>query len=115
MTNWNFKLSVLEFLYLLNKWKPPERHPSLEVLLSRLEKELLSDDIIESTQNNLSAEECNALWGLAAYETTVIKGADQVSPVVAWNRFEYLHEASRLLQDQNIQYEDVKFDKNFPI
>ena len=41
-------------------WKPPKGHPSLEVFLSRLEKELFSDDISESTQSNLSAEEWKA-------------------------------------------------------
>ena len=38
-------------------WKPPKGHASLEVFLSRLEKELFSDDISESTQSDLSAEE----------------------------------------------------------
>ena len=31
--------------------------------------------------------------------------------MVVWDRFDYLHEASRQLQDQNI-YEDVKFNEN---
>ena len=38
-------------------WKPPKGHASLEVFLSRLEKELSSDDISESTESNRSAEE----------------------------------------------------------
>ena len=37
------------------------------VFLSRLEKELLSDDISEPTQSNLSAEEWKALRGLAVF------------------------------------------------
>ena len=37
--------------------KPPEDHKSFEMFLSRLEKELFSDDISESTQSDLSAEE----------------------------------------------------------
>ena len=48
-------------------WKPPKGHPSLEVFLSRLEKELFSDDISEPTQSNLSAEEWKALRGLAVF------------------------------------------------
>ena len=78
------------------------------MFLSRLEKELLSDDLSESTQRSLSAEEWKTLRGLAADETTVkvlLKGADKGCSVVVWDRSEYLHEASRLLQDQNI---DVK-------
>ena len=77
------------------------------MFLSRLEKELLSDDLSESTQSSLSAEEWKTLTGLAADETTVIKGADKGCSMVVWDRSEYLHEASRLLQDQNI---DVKFN-----
>ena len=77
------------------------------MFLSKLEKELFSDDISESTQSNLSAEEWKALRGLAADKTIVIKGADNGSSVVVWDRSDYLHEVSRQLQDQNI-YEDVK-------
>ena len=92
-------------------WKPPKGHASLQVFLSRLEKELFSDDINESTQSNLSAEEWKALRGLAADKTIVIKGADKGSSVVVWDRSDYLHEASRQLPDQNI-YENVKFNEN---
>ena len=92
-------------------WKPPKGHASLEVFLSRFEKELFSDDISESTQSNLSAEEWKALRGLAADKTIVIKGADKGSSVVVWDRFDYLHEVSRQLQDQNI-CEIFKFNEN---
>ena len=92
-------------------WKPPKGHASLEVFLTRLEKELFSNDIRESTQNNLSAEEWKALRGLAADETIVIKGDDKGSSVLVWDRSDYLHKASRQLQDQNI-YENGKFNEN---
>ena len=39
---------------------------------------VFSDDISESTQSNISAEEWKALRGLAADKTIVIKGADRV-------------------------------------
>ena len=81
------------------------------MFLSRLEKELFSDDISESTQSNLSAEEWKALRGLAADKTIVIKGADKGSSVVVWDRSDYLHEASRQLPDKNL-YENVKFNEN---
>ena len=68
------------------------------MFLSRLEKELFSDDICESTQNNLSAEEWKTLRGLAADKTIFIKEAHKGSSVVFWNRSDYLHEASRQLQ-----------------
>ena len=81
------------------------------MFLSRLKKELFSDDTNESTQSNPSAEEWKALRGLAADKTIVINGACKGFSVVAWYRSNYLHEASRQLQDQNI-YEDVKFNEN---
>ena len=92
-------------------WKPPKVHASPEVFLSRLEKELFSDDISESTESNLSAEEWKALRGLAADKIIFIRGADKGSSVVVWDRSDYLHEASRQLQDQNL-YENVKFNEN---
>ena len=81
------------------------------MFLSRFEKELFSNDISESTQSNISAEEWKALRGLAADKTIVIKGADKGSPVVVWDRSDYLQGVSTQLQDQNI-CEDVKFNKN---
>ena len=82
--------------------EPPKDHANLEVFLTRLEKELFSDDISEFTRSNLSAEEWQALRGLAADKTIVIKGADKGSSVVVWDRSDYLHEVSRQLHDQNI-------------
>ena len=82
------------------------------MFLSRLEKELFSDDAKEIIQSILSAEEWKTLLrGLATIKTIVIKGADEGSSVVVWDRSDYLHEASRQLQDQNI-YEEVNFNKN---
>ena len=78
---------------------------------SRFEKALFSDDISESTQSDLSAEEWKALRGFVADKTIFIKGADKCSSVVVWDRSDYLHEVSRQLQDQNI-CEDVKFNEN---
>ena len=54
-------------------WKLPKGHARLEVFLSRLEKELFPNDICESTQSNLSAEEWKTLRGLAADKTIFIK------------------------------------------
>ena len=54
-------------------------------------------------KSNLSAEEWKTLRSLAADKTIVIKGAYKGSPEVVWDRSDYLHEASRQLQDQNIR------------
>ena len=68
-------------------------HLKVIQVLSRLEKELFSGDINESTQSNVSAEEWKDFRGLAADKTIVIKGADKGFSVVVWDRSDYLHEA----------------------
>ena len=70
------------------------------MLLSRLEKELFSNEINEPTQGNLSGEEWKALRALAAGKAIFIKAADKGSSVVAWDRSDYLQEASRQLQEK---------------
>ena len=60
-------------------WKPPKGHASLEVFLSRVEKEFFSDEMHDSTQSNLSGEERKALRNLADGRSIVIKGADKGS------------------------------------
>ena len=76
-----------------------QSHASYELFLSRLEKELFSDDISDSTQSNVSVEEWKALRGLAADKIIVIRGADKGSSVVVWDRSDYLLEASTQLED----------------
>ena len=63
-------------------WKPPKGHAGLEAFLSREEKELFSDEMNDSTQCNLSGDECKALRKLADDRSIVIKGADKGSSVV---------------------------------
>ena len=72
-------------------------YASLEVFLSRLEKKLLSNEINEPTQSNLSGKEWKALRALGADKTIVIKAADKGSSVVICDRSDYLQEASRQL------------------
>ena len=67
------------------------------MFLSRLEKELLSNEINEPTQSNLSEEEWKALRALGADKTIVVKAGDKASSVVIWDRSEYLQEASTQL------------------
>ena len=57
-------------------------------------------------------EKWKVLRRLAADKTIVIKWADKGSSVVVWDRPDYLHEASKQLQDQNI-YKGVKFNKTY--
>ena len=77
------------------------------VFLSRVEKDLFSDEMNDFTQNNLSGDEWKALRNLADDSSIVIQGADKGSSVVTWDRDDSLQEASKRLWDTNI-YEDVK-------
>ena len=81
------------------------------MLLSRVEKNLFSDEMNGSTQSNLSGDKWKALRILADDRSIVIKSADRGSSVVIWDRDNYLQEASKQQQDTNI-YEDVKFNEN---
>ena len=92
-------------------WKPPKGHASVEVFLIRVEKQIFSDEMNDSTQSNLSGEEWKALRNLADDRSILIKGAGKGSSVVVWDRDDYLQEASRQLRDTNI-YKDVKYNKN---
>ena len=51
-----------------------------------------SDDISESTDSNLSAEEWKTLRGLAADKTIATKGANKRSSVVVSDRSDHLHD-----------------------
>ena len=60
------------------KWKPPPGHPSLELLLSELEKEIFNDLLNDSLSilYHLVCLRKSALRGLADDRSIVIKQAD---------------------------------------
>ena len=91
-----------------SKWKPPKGHPSLEVFLNQIEKELF--ELAESPRNysNFSKEEWQAMRSLVNDRTVVIKKADKGSCVVVWDREDYIAEAERQLGDVTV-YKDVNF------
>ena len=89
----------------------PKGHTSLEIFLSQLEKELFTDDLDEPSQSNLSPEEWKALRNLDSDCSIVIKGADKGSPVVVWDRADYVLEAGKYLIDKRV-YKEVKFNEN---
>ena len=57
-------------------------------------------------QSNLSGEVWKAFRGLAADKTVVIQPAGEDFSVVVWDRFDYVQEVSKQLQDKSI-YKDV--------
>ena len=64
-------------------------------------------DISSKRFNNRTKEELNALYNLRDDPTNTIKGADEGSAIVAWDREVYLKEASNQLEDKDV-YEEVQ-------
>ena len=89
-------------------WKPPKGHPSLEVFLSEIEKEIFAIPDSRLGYSNLSREEWQAMRSLADDRSIVIKKADKGSSVAVWDRYDYIAEAEKQLKDQNV-YKDVDF------
>ena len=71
-------------------------------------------DISSKRFNNLTKEERNALYNFRDDPTIIIKGADKGSAVVAWDRDDYLKEASKQLEDKDV-YEKVQNDPSILI
>ena len=59
-------------------------------------------DISSKRFNNRTKEELNALYNLRDDPTNTIKGADEGSAIVAWDREVYLKEASNQLEDKDV-------------
>ena len=114
---WHFRNEVSETFSEIpafrskSSWFPPKGHASLKIFLSQLEKELFTNDLDKPSQSNLSAEEWKALRNLASDRSIVIKGADKGSPVVVWDRADYITEAENHLNN-NWVYKEVKFNEN---
>ena len=79
-----------------SKWKPPKGHSSLEVFLSKIEKELF--ELAESPLNysNFSKEEWQAMNLLVNDTGVVTKRADRGSCVVMRDRENYVVEAEKI-------------------
>ena len=88
---------------------PRNKDTVTETYLSSLEERLLGIDISSKRFNNLAKEERNELYNLRDDPNIMIKGADKGSEVVFWDREDYLKEASKQLEDQDV-YEKVQND-----
>ena len=88
---------------------PRNKDTVTETYLSSLEERLLEIDISSKRFNNLAKEERNELYNLRDDPNIMIKGADKGSEVVFWDREDYLKEASKQLEDQDV-YEKVQND-----
>ena len=110
---WHFRNDEKPFSY--EKFRPkstfnPRNNDTvIEAYLSSLEERLFDMDISSKKFNNLTKEECNALYNLRDDPTVVLKGADKGSAVVVWDRDNYLKEVSKQLEDKDV-YEEVQND-----
>ena len=77
-------------------------HPSVEIFLSQIEKELF--ELAESPLNysNFSKEEQQAMRSLVNDRSVVIKKAHKGSCVVVWDREDHIAEAERQLGDATV-------------
>ena len=91
-----------------SSWKPPKGNPSLELILSQIEKEL--PEVCKSNlgYSNFSKEEWQCMCLLANDRSIVIKIAGKGSCVVVWDRQDYRAEANKQLNDESV-YKSVKF------
>ena len=87
---------------------PPQGHPNLEVFLSQVEIDLFSIADEPIRYSNLSKEEWIAIRSLADDKLIAIKKAGKGSCIVVWNKSDYLREAEKELEDQNM-YRKVAF------
>ena len=85
-----------------SSWNPPIGQPTIETLLSKFEKEVFS--VLPGTplNYNLSKEEWLAIRGLTEDQNIIIKQADKGYCAVVWNKEDYLTEADRQLQDNEM-------------
>ena len=108
---WHFRNDEKPFPYEKfrprSTFNPRNKGAVIETFLSSLEERLLDIDISSEIFNNLTKEERNAQYNLRDDPTIIIKGADKVSAVGVWDREDYLKEASKQLEDEDV-YEEVQ-------
>ena len=96
-----------------SKFNPKGADTAIEMYLSCLEEEILNLDT-NLKYSNLSREERSALQDLRNDSSIIIKEADKGSAVVVWDRLDYISEAERQLQDNEV-YEECSGDIISPL
>ena len=93
-----------------SSWRFPNRHPALEIFLSKVEKDLFNICKKQRTYSNFNIEEWKVMRSLVDDRNLVIKKAEKGSCLVVWDRNDYLMEAEKRLSDKNV-YKDVNFNE----
>ena len=94
-----------------SKFNPHNMDEAIELHLSSLEEKLMKVEVEvpKDKFNNLTKSERKALYDLKNDKSIVIKSADKGSPVVVWDREDYIKEAEKQLSDEQV-YEEVSND-----
>ena len=94
-----------------SKFNPHNMDEAIELHLSSLEEKLMKVEVEvpKDKFNNLTKSERKALYDLKNDTSIVIKSADKGSPVVVWDREDYIKEAEKQLSDEQV-YEEVSND-----
>ena len=92
-------------------WTHPQGHPNLEVYLSQVENKLSSIADEPIRYSNLSKEDWIAMGSLADDRSIIIKKANKGSCIVVSDRNNYLTEAEKQLEDQNVYRKIAFMDK----
>ena len=81
-------ITLVQFLPSPRKssWKPPLRHPNLEVSLSQVESKHFKKTQANLRFSNLSQEEWRAVRFLADDRSIFVEEADKGSCVVVWDK-----------------------------
>ena len=74
----------------------PRNKDVIETYVSSLEERLFNTDIASKRFDNLTKEERNALYNLRDDPTMIIKGNDNGSVEVVWDREDYLKASKRI-------------------
>ena len=73
-----------------SSFNPRNKDTSIEIYLSSLEEKLTNIEIPQNKYNSVTREEQSALYNLKTDKKIVIKSADKGSPVVVWDRDDYI-------------------------
>ena len=84
---------------------PRNKDGIIETYLSCLGERLLDTEIPSKKLNNLTKDERNAMYSLKDDKSIIIKGAEKGAVVIVWNREDYIKEATKQLEDEEVYIE----------
>ena len=106
---WLFRNEENEFdLDQLNpksSFNPRDNDAAIEVYMSSLEEKLMKIETAKDKFSNLTSKEQQVVYDLKNDKSIVGKGADKGSPMVVWDRGDYIKEVEKQLGDSDVNEE----------